>query len=297
MIDRRALGVLLLVLGSTGVVALAGCGGRSRDDDAGASRAGAGGSLASGGKLGTSGDGGVSGGGSKSDGAGTSGSGGAAAVGGAGGAVGGGAGAEPTGESGAAAGGAGQACVDVCAREGDACCFEGAECVSPRGSCTIDVLKATVPILKDYASLEPRVSELDGELLVSLRDADVVAAAIEEPLAKRLELELSAQASSAAQALLEAHLNAVRVSCDGQPLFVGVVYPELGAAAIETPVLHVSERASGDDDARLVLRLGAWEGAWMGLDVHGGGEEFKARLDRPELRAALCRRGVLSALD
>jgi hypothetical protein len=46
----------------------------------------------------------------------------------------------------------------------------------------------------------------------------------------------------------------------------------------------------------LILRLGAWQGAW--LDLGGVGEtEARERIDRPELRAALCARGVLQELE
>ncbi len=196
------------------------------------------------------------------------------------------------GEDNGGAGGA-EGCLDVCALEGEACCFDGAACVRPAGGCKIEVLAAVVSVTKDYAALEQRVGALDPEVLVSLRDPDVTSAAVAESPASRLELHLSAQASATAAALTQAYLHPFRVSCDEESLFVGVVYSQVGAAAIETPVLHVSQSA----DESLVLRLGAWEGAWQGPSQLKDAQLLAARLDRAELRAAFCRDGVLSKLD
>jgi hypothetical protein len=129
-------------------------------------------------------------------------------------------------------------------------------------------------------------------VLVSVTDADIASAGAEAPAASRIQLQLSAPAASAHASQLEnALLHAFRLSCNGQSLFVGVVYVKDGAAAIQTPVMHVAR----DSDDALVLQLGAWLGAWA-LPGVGGSAELKQRLDRPELRAALCRRGVLREL-
>ena len=83
-----------------------------------------------------------------------------------------------------------------------------------------------------------------------------------------------------------------RVSCGGQSLFVGVIYYIGGAAALSTPVLHVARDANN----LVVLRLGAYQGAW---DILGspGPPGARERIDRPELRAVFCQRGALRELD
>ena len=184
-------------------------------------------------------------------------------------------------------------CLDVCEREGEACCFAGAECVSPFGSCIIEVLAGTIDVTKDYDVIAERVAELPPDLLLSLSDADVVSARIEAQYASRLEIVLSAEASDRATPLEQAALHPFRVSCAGQELFVGLIYEEIGAAAIAAPVIHVSRNAGG----RAVLRFGAWQSAWPGLSAPSPGDApLRQRLDRPELRAALCRDGVLTRL-
>jgi len=79
------------------------------------------------------------------------------------------------------------------------------------------------------------------------------------------------------------------LSCNGQRLFVGVTYFSYGAAAIQTPVLHIGR----NDDDHWVLALGALQGAWGLALTNAEGAE---RIDRPELRAAFCQRGALREL-
>ena len=78
---------------------------------------------------------------------------------------------------------------------------------------------------------------------------------------------------------------------DGQNLFVGLVYMLAGAAAIDTPVLHVSR----DLDDSVILRLGAQQGAWA-LASSVTALAARQRLDQPPLRATLCLAGALPAL-
>jgi hypothetical protein len=78
-------------------------------------------------------------------------------------------------------------------------------------------------------------------------------------------------------------------------LFVGVLSPVNGAAALRTPVLHVDTSASRSD--AVVLHLGAWQGAWYGLSGGAATEATdRERIDRSEWRAAFCARGLLSDL-
>ncbi len=220
------------------------------------------------------------------------------ASGGSGGAV-GGSGGTPGGSSGAsgAVGGSGGAggvggCIDVCGLYGPACCFSSAACIEFGQRCVVDVLSASVATIYEYPELQHELSSIPQDVLVSFTDADIAWAAAEPSPASRIEMHMTPEASSAHGAALEgAGLHPFRVSCDGQELFVGVIYEMIGAAAIKTPVLHVAR----DAENSVVLSLGAVQGAWL----MGGlaSPESKERIDRPELRAAFCQRGVLRELD
>jgi hypothetical protein len=180
----------------------------------------------------------------------------------------------------------------VCALHGAACCIPELDCAAKTTGCLVEVLAASVHTAYDYATLEQRIAELPQDLLMSFTDADITWAAADPVPAARMEFHLTSALAASYGAELEAAYNQpFRVSCNGQSLFVGVMYMLGGAAALDTPVLH----AERDGDA-LILRLGAWQGAWLGL---GGadGTEARERVDRPELRAALCARGVLQELE
>ena len=184
-------------------------------------------------------------------------------------------------------------CIDTCQRHGAACCMPGGDCVSPTASCRIDVLKATIPVPSDYSDLEQTVGDVSPEVLLSLTDADFAAVQVDRWPGARIALHLTKRASEAALSIASDYLqNPFAVSCNGERLFVGVTYYYAGAAAIETPVMHVIRRETGD----LTLWLGAWQGAWAGAATPSSAAEAQARLDRPELRAALCRSGPLSEL-
>jgi hypothetical protein len=90
-----------------------------------------------------------------------------------------------------------------------------------------------------------------------------------------------------------AHNKPFRLSCDEQELFVGVLYPREGAAALRTPVLHIEDELG--DSERIVLLLGAWQGAW-GIPT-AGDVTLRERIDRSELRASFCARGILNELE
>jgi hypothetical protein len=158
------------------------------------------------------------------------------------------------------------------------------------------VLAAGIGTTYDYATLEQKVASLPQDVLVSFTDTDIDWAAADPSPAARIEMHMTRQASSLYGAALEKPYpdHPFRVSCGGQSLFVGVTYIIYGEAAINTPVLHVAR----DAENMVVLRLGAWEGAWMGVGFGSTkSQESKERIDRPELRAAFCQRGVLRALD
>jgi hypothetical protein len=183
--------------------------------------------------------------------------------------------------------------VDVCALHGAACCIPNVDCVSTETSCTVEVLAATINSFSDYATFEQQVAALPQDLLLSFTDADIVWAAAEPTPAARIELHMTAElAALHGVALDQADHSPFRVSCNGQALFVGVVYMLEGAALFNLPVLHVE--LDGEDP--LILRLGARQPSWLGL---GGpiARELRERIDRAELRAALCLGGPLQELE
>jgi hypothetical protein len=193
-----------------------------------------------------------------------------------------------TGGSSAGGEGGGGNCVDVCALHGAACCIPNVDCVSTETSCTVEVLAQKISTFS-----EQQVAALPQDLLLSFTDADIVWAATEPAPAARIELHMTPElAALHGEALEGADHSPFRVSCNGQLLFVGVVYMLQGAALFHLPVLHVAL----DEGEPLILRLGARQPAWLGL----GGPvtlESRERLDRPELRAALCLRGPLRELE
>jgi hypothetical protein len=207
---------------------------------------------------------------------------------GAGGAAGDGTAGEPS----AGAGSGGQNCHDLCTGDAPACCGDELRCVTGSTSCRIDVLEGMVGTSYEYAELERKIAELPGNVLVSITDSEVEVAAADPPSAARFELRLSRQLPRVKVEALAGALDnqPFRVTCNERELFVGVVYIVYGAAALMTPVMHVDP--TGD---AIVLRLGAWQSAWA-FSNSSGNEALRERLDRPELRAAFCARGILSEL-
>lgn len=193
--------------------------------------------------------------------------------------------------AGADPGGAGP-CIDLCKPDAPACCTEALRCMPNVPMCRLDVLADPVDPQSQYADLVEKIAALSDDIAVSIGDAEIETAAVDPEPAARIELVLTAQASATHGPALENLSNhPFRISCDGEELYVGVIYIREGAAALRTPVLHVE---AGDNDT-IRLLLGAQEGEWTSL---GGSAmaELKERLDRPELRATLCERGILSEL-
>jgi hypothetical protein len=202
------------------------------------------------------------------------------------------------GTGGTSAGGAGgeggaRSCIDVCELHGPACCTEGIDCVAAGTGCVIEILSARVDTIYEYAELEAEILTLPPDLQLSLTDADFTRAAFGPAPAARIGFVLSPEAEAAYGEMLESppYRHPFRLSCDGQPLFVGITYDLIGAAAIGTPVLHPVRT-----EEALELRLGAIQGAWLLSDLNVE-VEARERIDRPELRAALCRRGIVEPLE
>ena len=186
-------------------------------------------------------------------------------------------------------------CIDVCALYGEACCLGSDPCLPPTSSCTFDVLAASVGTTYQYADLETKVAALPQDISVSFTDQDIAWAAADPWPAGRIELHLTDAAASRYGAILDGAKDGrvFRVSCGGQSLFVGVFYIWYGQAALDTPVLHEAR-----ENGVLIVRLGAYEGAWMGMGLTlPASSTLEERIDRAELRAAFCRRGVLHVLD
>jgi hypothetical protein len=240
-------------------------------------------------------------GGTGTGGAAGSGRGGAAGGGGAGGATGGSTGSTggaggttATAIDGGAADGA-SGCINVCALYGEACCVWTDPCLGPAQSCTFDVLAASVGTTYQYQDLEAKVAALPADLSASFTDQDIAWAAADPSPAGRIELHLTDAAAARYGKILDGANDGrvFRVSCGSRSLFVGVFYLIYGAAALDTPVLHEAR-----EDDILVLRLGAQQGAWMGMGVsQPETAPLRERIDRPELRAAFCRRGIMHVLD
>jgi hypothetical protein len=160
------------------------------------------------------------------------------------------------------------------------------------GSCQLEILSSTVGTTYDYPELEEKLAKATPDVLLTASDADVSWAGADPAPAARIELRLSAEASTRlGDAIEAASNNAFAFSCNGERLFVGVGYLWYGAAALKTPVLHVERSATG----LVILRLGAWQGAWTGLSAADAAA--KHRLDQITFRAVLCRRGLLHELD
>ena len=219
------------------------------------------------------------------------------ATGGTGSTITGGAGGTAAGGSsydGGSAGGA-SGCIDVCALYGEACCVWSDPCSVPTSGCTFDVLAASVGTTYQYADLETKVAALPQDISVSFTDQDIAWAAADPWPAGRIELHLTDDAASRYGTILDGARDGrvFRVSCGGQSLFVGVFYIWYGQAALDTPVLHEAR-----ENGVLIVRLGAYEGAWMGMGTTSSAfSTLRERIDRSELRASFCRRGILHVLD
>jgi hypothetical protein len=195
-------------------------------------------------------------------------------------------------EGGSSSGAGGDShCVDVCALHGPSCCVP--TCVTADARCVIDVFDAKSPSNSyEYADLEERVASLPPTFVVSVSTADIEWAGADPPAAARIEMRLSPAASALYGAALEgAEMHPFRLSCDGQTLFVGQVYMFSGAAALQTPVLHVSR----DVDDSVILQLGAQQGAWAFSNPLAP-LAARERLDHPQLRGTLCLAGALAEL-
>jgi len=274
---------------------ISGSGGSSGGGES--SRGGAGSSGIGGSDAGSAGTTGGTAGAIGTAGGNASGTGGTVPLGGTGGDTGGDAGESAGGTGGTSgtggisgAGGTGGSCQDLCTETAPACCTEPLRCVESIPTCRIEFLTDRVDTTYEYADLEEKIAALTGGVALTITSDDIEWAAADTPPSPRFEFRLSAEASLRYAALTDlAYSHPFLVSCGNQALFVGITYMFEGAAALRTPVLHVEETETG----AFRLFLGAWQGA-AGLETSTGDVAARQRIDRPELRAAFCGRGILT---
>jgi hypothetical protein len=146
-----------------------------------------------------------------------------------------------------------------------------------------------VDVKYQYADLTAAAGDLASqEPVVTLTEEDVAAFQADAAPSSRMLIGLTDQSSRRWSAALAGMKDTqpFTVSLDGRTLYLGVVYTMIGAAAIQTPVLHIQ-----DNKGRMELRLGAWQGAWYGM-----GRGDASRLEQKDVRALFEKRGVLSTL-
>lgn len=152
----------------------------------------------------------------------------------------------------------------------------------------IEVHENGVGVIYEYERLLERLrQDAGGAVRLRLDEGDVRRFVVGPPPSPMLALHLTPPASkrwrSALPAFSETH--PVVVSLRGKHMFSAVLYPAVGAAAIQSPVVHASEVGGC-----VVLTIGAQQGtAYFG----GAPVEDARRIDRVELRELFRRRGVL----
>lgn len=201
--------------------------------------------------------------------------------------------AENGGESSGGAGGA-EECRNLCSDQAPACCTADLHCVTAEQHCRIDVFDL-IELPHDYDALEQELAAVSDHVSLSISDGDVKSAAAEPFAAGRFEFDLNDRASASYGDMLQASFgHGFRLSCNDKPLFDGIFWFEEGQAVFDTPVLSVAAQTK---DGATVLELGAFSGAWSSSFGDGGTTADRERIDRPELRAAFCARGILGVLD
>jgi hypothetical protein len=136
-----------------------------------------------------------------------------------------------------------------------------------------------------YEELLKRSSSVESTPCVAvISERDILEYRVGDKPAGRVELQLSAQASSRITRKREGMYQDVceeglfTVALDGKPLYRGQCYTKIGAAALNYPVMHIE---SGNDGTK-VLRIGSHQGAWIGMEARDSA--LAARIDPPELR-------------
>lgn len=156
-------------------------------------------------------------------------------------------------------------------------------------SFVLEIHAEPVGVIYEYSALAARL-DAGGGGAVALRfeGADIAGAAVGPAPSAMIQLVLSAAASARFRSVLPQFSETLpfRVLLGGEEAFIGVLYTAIGAAAIQTPVLHV---VAPGQAGPVSLVLGAQQGVAYGVSS----PEAAARLDTPGLREALRARGLL----
>lgn len=156
-------------------------------------------------------------------------------------------------------------------------------------SFALEIHAEPVGVIYEYSALAARL-DAGGGGPVALRfdSADVTYAAVGPAPSAMIQLELTAAASARFRSALPQFSETLpfRVLLGGEEAFIGVLYTAIGAAAIQTPVLHV---VAPGQAGPVSLVLGAQQGVAYGVSS----PEAAARLDTPQLREALRARALL----
>jgi hypothetical protein len=140
----------------------------------------------------------------------------------------------------------------------------------------VDVLEGNVSTTYTYTELEQKIATLPQNVRFSFTDTDIAWAAAHPDLGAHFEFHMTTQWSALHDTDITEHMDGIpfRLSCNGQSLFVGVFYLLWGQAALDTPVLHPDR----DTNNSVILRLGAWEGAWASYAAVGHLETVSASI-------------------
>ena len=153
---------------------------------------------------------------------------------------------------------------------------------TPSPRFTLEIHSQPVGVIYQTSDLEQRLRQGGGgPVALTLGSSDVSRAVIGPVPSDLIELHLTEPASARFRQVVPRFSETLpfRVRVDGRELFSGVLYTAIGAAAIQSPVLH----AADESPTQVVLVIGARQGAAYGMSS----DEAARRIDRPELRAAL----------
>jgi len=132
-------------------------------------------------------------------------------------------------------------------------------------------------IVYEYHEILPLLKELQSQakpgLVLSERDFEK--ATVDDWPASRLVFTLKRE-PWLKLSQKEPRWRHFRLLIDQEPLFGGLVYEEMGAAALRFPVVHF-----GAKDLQRQLKLGAVQGAFAGFDVQA---EDRVRISPPSFR-------------
>lgn len=138
-----------------------------------------------------------------------------------------------------------------------------ADAVSAEPRLKICFYPQRVSVCYKYADLLARIKPEPPAL--TLTEADIESVAADARPSERYVFRLRPGAVKRLDDFLAHHEgNVFGLSLDGKELFRGMVYEWIGAAAIDSPVIHFSTSGFPGE-----LRLGAVQGSWQGRGLKG----------------------------